>query len=83
MPRAIMLWFKLGDAYRAVRTQVNDQAEKQKRLDAAVEAYQKASSCGKRSRMTRIRIRPRIWPPTTTICRSLCEAGKVDDAVKT
>src|SRR4030088_1577698 len=37
-----LIWFKLGDAYRLSAPKQTDPAEKQKRLDAAVEAYQKA-----------------------------------------
>jgi tetratricopeptide (TPR) repeat protein len=37
-----LIWFKLGDAYRLSATKQTDTAEKQKRLDSAVDAYQKA-----------------------------------------
>jgi tetratricopeptide (TPR) repeat protein len=37
-----LLWFKLGDYYRMSAPKQTDPAEKQKRLDSAVEAYQKA-----------------------------------------
>lgn len=37
-----LLWFKLGDAYRMSATKQTDAAEKQKRLDSAIQAYQKA-----------------------------------------
>ena len=37
-----LLWFKLGDYYRMSAPKQTDPAEKQKRLDSAVESYQKA-----------------------------------------
>jgi tetratricopeptide (TPR) repeat protein len=37
-----LIWFKLGDYYRISATKQTDAAEKQKRLDSAVDAYQKA-----------------------------------------
>lgn len=41
-PSRDLIWFKLGDYYRMSSTKQTDPAEKQKRLDSAVEAYQKA-----------------------------------------
>ncbi len=37
-----LIWFKLGDAYRLSANKQTDPAEKQKRLDSAVQSYQKA-----------------------------------------
>jgi tetratricopeptide (TPR) repeat protein len=37
-----LIWFKLGDYYRISAPKQTDPAEKQKRLDSAVESYQKA-----------------------------------------
>src|ERR1700730_7958223 len=37
-----LIWFKLGDAYRMSAPKQTDPEEKKKRLDAAVESYQKA-----------------------------------------
>ncbi len=37
-----LIWFKLGDYYRMSAPKQTDPAEKQKRLDSAVESYQKA-----------------------------------------
>ena len=37
-----LIWFKLGDYYRLSAPKQTDPAEKQKRLDSAVESYQKA-----------------------------------------
>jgi len=41
-PSRDLIWFKLGDAYRLSANKQTDSAEKQKRLDSAVESYQKA-----------------------------------------
>jgi len=41
-PTRDLLWFKLGDYYRMSVPKQTDPAEKQKRLDSAVEAYKKA-----------------------------------------
>ena len=41
-PTRDLLWFRLGDYYRMSAPKQTDPAEKQKRLDSAVEAYQKA-----------------------------------------
>jgi len=37
-----LLWFKLGDAYRASALKQTESAEKQKRFEQAIDAYQKA-----------------------------------------
>ena len=37
-----ILWYRLGDAYRLSATTQTDKAEKQKRYESAVDAYQKA-----------------------------------------
>src|ERR1700724_381095 len=41
-PSRDLIWFELGDAYRLSANKQTDPAEKQKRLDASVAAYQKA-----------------------------------------
>ena len=41
-PNRDLIWFKLGDYYRLSAPKQTDPAEKQKRLDSAVEAYTKA-----------------------------------------
>ncbi len=41
-PTRDLIWFKLGDYYRMSIAKVTDPADKQKRLDSAVQAYQKA-----------------------------------------
>jgi len=41
-PNRDLIWFKLGDYYRLSANKQTDKAEKDKRLDSAIEAYQKA-----------------------------------------
>jgi tetratricopeptide (TPR) repeat protein len=41
-PSRDLIWFKLGDYYRLSANKQTDPAEKQKRLDSAVDSYQKA-----------------------------------------
>ena len=41
-PSRDIIWFKLGDYYRLSAPKQTDSAEKQKRLDSAVQSYQKA-----------------------------------------
>ena len=41
-PTRDLIWFKLADYYRLSAAKQTDSAEKQKRLDSAIEAYQKA-----------------------------------------
>ncbi len=80
-----LIWFKLGDYYRMSAPKQTDPAEKQKRLDSAVESYQKAVDLKKAAARQGSRLsRPRTWPLTTTTWRMLTpKAKKVDDAVKT
>ena len=67
-----LIWFKLGDYQRLSAIKQTDPAEKQKRLDSAVESYQKAVELKKAAPATRIqRKTPRIWPRTTTTWRTL------------
>jgi tetratricopeptide (TPR) repeat protein len=41
-PNRDLIWFKLGDYYRLSAVKQTDTAEKQKRLDSSIDAYQKA-----------------------------------------
>jgi tetratricopeptide (TPR) repeat protein len=79
-----LIWFKLGDAYRMSATKQTDAAEKQKRLDSAVEAYQKALQL--KQAVTNDKD-PNATKTLAAYYNNLAEAygktGKVDDAVKT
>jgi tetratricopeptide (TPR) repeat protein len=65
-----LLWFKLGDAYRGSATKQTDSAEKTKRFEQAVEAYNKA-----------VAIKP-SGAYYNNLGEALAKSGKVDDAVK-
>jgi tetratricopeptide (TPR) repeat protein len=83
-PSRDLIWFKLGDYYRLSAAKQTDPAEKQKRLDSAVEAYQKAVDLKKAA--------PPSKDPTqdaknlaayyNNLADAYYKAHKVDDAVK-
>lgn len=66
-----LLWFKLGDAYRMSATKQTDPAEKGKRLQEAIDSYNKA-----------IAIKP-VGAYYNNLAEALAKSGKIDDAVKT
>ena len=79
-----LLWFKLGDAYRLSAPKQTDPAEKQKRLDAAVEAYQKAVQL--RQAVTNDKdpnSAKNLAAYYNNLAEAYAKAGKIDDAVKT
>jgi pentatricopeptide repeat protein len=79
-----LIWFKLGDAYRMSATKQTDSAEKQKRLDSAVDAYQKALQLKQAIVNDKD---PNAAKTLAAYYNNLAEAysraGKVDDAIKT
>lgn len=79
-----LIWFKLGDAYRLSVAKQTDPAEKQKRLDSAVEAYQKAIQIKQGADNSKD---PNANKTLAAYYNNLAEAyaksNKVDDAVKT
>ncbi|MGD1025292.1 MAG: carboxypeptidase regulatory-like domain-containing protein [Candidatus Sulfotelmatobacter sp.] len=79
-----LIWFKLGDAYRVSATKQTDTAEKQKRLDSAVEAYQKALQLKQAATNDKD---PNATKTLAAYYNNLAEAyskaGKIDDSVKT
>ena len=79
-----LIWFKLGDAYRMSAPKQTDPAEKQKRLDAAVDAYQKAVQLKQNATNQKD---PNATKTLAAYYNNLAEAyakaGKTDDAVKT
>jgi tetratricopeptide (TPR) repeat protein len=79
-----LIWFKLGDAYRMSATKQTDSAEKQKRLDSAVDAYQKALQL--KQAVTNDKD-PNAAKTLAAYYNNLAEAysrdKKIDDAVKT
>ncbi|MGA8762591.1 MAG: tetratricopeptide repeat protein [Candidatus Sulfotelmatobacter sp.] len=79
-----LIWFKLGDAYRLSVPKQTDAAEKQKRLDSAVQAYQKAVQL--KQGVTNDKD-PNAAASLAAYYNNLAEAyakaGKTDDAIKT
>jgi pentatricopeptide repeat protein len=79
-----LIWFKLGDAYRMSAPKQTDPAEKQKRLNSAVDAYQKALQL--KQAVTNDKD-PNAAKTLAAYYNNLAEAysraGKVDDAIKT
>jgi tetratricopeptide (TPR) repeat protein len=83
-PSRDLIWFKLGDAYRMSANKQTDPAEKQKRLDSAVESYQKALEL--KQAVTNDKD-PNRNKTLAAYYNNLAEAyakdGKLDDAIKT
>ena len=79
-----LVWFKLGDAYRMSVAKQTDPEEKKKRLNSAVEAYQKAVQL--KQAVTNEKD-PNATKTLAAYYNNLAEAyskaGKTDDAVKT
>ena len=79
-----LVWFKLGDAYRLSVAKQTDPEEKKKRLNSAVEAYQKALTL--KQAVTNEKD-PNATKTLAAYYNNLAEAyskaGKIDDAVKT
>jgi tetratricopeptide (TPR) repeat protein len=79
-----LIWFKLGDAYRMSAIKQTDAAEKQKRLDAAVDSYQKALQLKQAATNDKD---PNATKTLAAYYNNLAEAyskaGKIDDSVKT
>lgn len=80
-----LLWFKLGDYYRMSAPKQTDPAEKQKRLDSAVESYQKAVDLKKAAPSDKD---PAAAAKTlaayyNNLADAYSKDKKVDDAVKT
>jgi len=83
-PGRDLLWFKLGDYYRLSAPKQTDPAEKKKRLDSAVESYQKAVDLKKATTNDKD---PNATKNLSAYYNNLAEAyakaNKTDDAIKT
>jgi tetratricopeptide (TPR) repeat protein len=78
-----IIWFKLGDAYRLSASKQTDPAEKQKRLDSAVDAYQKAVQLKQASTEKDPNAAKSLAAYYNNLAEAYVKAGKTDDAVKT
>jgi tetratricopeptide (TPR) repeat protein len=83
-PSRDLVWFKLGDAYRMSAPKQTDAAEKQKRLNSAVDSYQKAVQLKQAATNEKD---PNATKTLAAYYNNLAEAysraGKIDDAIKT
>jgi len=83
-PTRDLIWFKLGDYYRLSAPKQTDPAEKQKRLDSAVEAYQKAVDIKKGVANDKDpNAAKNLAAYYNNLADALNKAHKTDDAVKT
>lgn len=83
-PTRDLVWFKLGDYYRMSATKQADRAEKQKRYDSAVEAYQKAVDLKKATVNDKDpNAAKNLAAYYNNLADAFGKAGKIDDAVKT
>lgn len=79
-----VIWFKLGDYYRMSAPKQTDAAEKQKRLDSAVEAYQKAVDIKKSATNDKDpKAVSNLAAYYNNLADAYAKAKKIDDAVKT
>ena len=83
-PTRDLVWFKLADAYRMSAPKQTDPEEKKKRLNSAVESYQKAVQLKQAATNDKD---PTAMQTLAAYYNNLAEAyskaGKIDDAVKT
>lgn len=83
-PSRDLVWFKLADYYRLSAPKQTDPAEKQKRLDSAVEAYQKAVQIKQSTTNDKDPNAARnLAAYYNNLADALYKAKKIDDAVKT
>jgi tetratricopeptide (TPR) repeat protein len=83
-PSRDLIWFKLGDYYRLSAPKQTDPAEKRKRLDSAVEAYQKAVDLKKSATNDKDpNATKNLAAYYNNLAEAYAKAGKIDDAVKT
>jgi tetratricopeptide (TPR) repeat protein len=84
-PNRDLIWFKLGDYYRLSAVKQTDTAEKQKRLDSAIDAYQKALQLKQAAPPDKD---PAVAGKTlaayyNNLAEAYAKSNKTDDAVKT
>jgi tetratricopeptide (TPR) repeat protein len=79
-----VIWFHLGDYYRLSAPKQTDPAEKQKRLDSAVEAYQKAVDIKKSATNDKDpNATKNLAGYYNNLADAYYKAKKIDEAVKT
>ena len=79
-----LIWFKLGDAYRLSAPKQTDPAEKQKRLESAIDAYQKAIQLKQGADNSKDpNANKSVAAYYNNLAEAYAKANKIDDAVKT
>ncbi len=79
-----LIWFKLGDAYRMSAPKQTDSAEKQKRLDMAVDSYQKAVQLKQAATNDKDpNANKNLAAYYNNLAEAYSKAGKIDDSIKT
>ena len=79
-----LIWFKLGDYYRMSAPKQTDATEKQKRLDSAVAAYEKAVEIKKSTTNDKDpNATKNLAAYYNNLADALYKAKKIDEAVKT
>jgi tetratricopeptide (TPR) repeat protein len=83
-PTRDLVWFKLGDYYRLSAPKQTDPAEKAKRLESAVEAYQKAVQIKQSTTNDKDPAAAKnLAAYYNNLAEAYAKANKTDDAVKT
>ncbi len=83
-PKRDLIWFKLGDYERMSAVKQTDTAEKQKRLDSAVEDYQKAIELKQATPDKDANAQAKALAAYyNNLAEAYAKENKVDDAVKT
>lgn len=86
-PSRDILWYRLGDAYRLSAGTQTDKAEKQKRFDSAIEAYNKAiqlkqDAVQNGKEKDTAKANQQISSFYINLADAYAKSGKIDDAVK-
>ena len=82
-----VLWYRLGDAYRLSATTQTDKAEKQKRYESAVDAYNKAiqlkqDALQNGKEKDAAKANQQLGGFYINLADAYAKSGKIDDAVK-
>jgi tetratricopeptide (TPR) repeat protein len=84
-PSRDLIWFKLGDYYRLSATKQTDNAEKQKRLESAIDSYNKAIQLKQAAPPEKDAAQgaKTLAAYYNNLAEAYSKDGKTDDAVKT
>jgi tetratricopeptide (TPR) repeat protein len=84
-PSRDLIWFKLGDYYRLSAAKQTDTAEKQKRFDSSIAAYQKAIDLKKAAPAEKDpnAAAANLAAYYNNMAEAYAKSGKTDDAIKT